>query len=102
MEMRDLLVMVSAAKTVHETREFLAASYDGLQLHGGNNVKQIADAFGSRLFGKNNGRIPELYTVIAGVPVYALLVHTVKDKTPPPSECFKLHLCTNDPTGELI
>lgn len=102
MEMKDLLITVSAAKTVHDAREFLSVSYYGLQLYGGSNVKQVADDFGSRLFGKNNGRIPELHTVIAGVPVYALLVHPVKDKTPPPAECYKLHLCTNDPTGELV
>lgn len=102
MEMKDLLVMVSAAKIVHDAREFLVASYDGLQLHGGSNVKQVADAFGSRLFGKNNGRIPELHTVVAGIPVYALLVHIIKDNTPPPAECYKLHLCTEDPTGDPV
>lgn len=102
MEMKGLLVMVSAAKIVHDSREFLLASYDGLQLHGGSNVKQVADAFGSRIFGKNCCRIPELHTVVAGVPVYALLVHPVKDTTPPPEECFRIHLCTPDPDGQPI
>lgn len=102
MEMKDLLIMVSAAKIAHDTRELLSASYYGVQLHGGSNVKQVSDAFGSRLFGKNSGRIPELHTVIAGVPVYALLVHTVKDKTPPPKEFYRIHLCTPDGEGRPI
>ena len=102
MEMKDFLIMASAAKVLKDSREFLAASYDGLQLHGGINVKKVSDVFGSHLLGKNNGRIPVLYTNVAGVPVYALLIHPIKEHTPPPAECYKLHLCTNDPTGELI
>lgn len=102
MLIRDFLVMLAAAHVAKEDSGILSATHDGVQLFKGWRVRMISEYYGTSMYGKNSGKIPVLYTVVSEVPVFSLLVHTVKDKTPPPSECFKLHLCTNDPTGELI
>lgn len=102
MLIKDLLVMLAAAHVAKEDNGILSATHEGVQLFKGWRVRMVSECCGTRMYGKNSGKIPVLYTVVSEVPVFALLLHPVKDSTTPPAECYKLHLCTNDPTGELI
>lgn len=102
MLIRDFLVMLAAAHVAKEDNGILSATHDGVQLFKGWRVRMISECYRTRMYGKNSGKIPVLYTVVSEVPVFALLLRPVKDNTPPPEECYKLHLCTEDPTGELI
>ena len=102
MGMKDLLLLAAASKVLSESRAALCVASYGIQLCGAQPVVDAARLCGGKLYGGNNRKLPKLSTSVLGVPVFSLLISTVKDTTPPPKECFRIHLCTPDPDGQPI
>lgn len=102
MGMKDLLLLAAASKALADSRGALCVASYGVQMVGAQPVVDAARLCGGKLYGSNNRKLPKLSTSVLGVPVFSLLVSTVKDMTPPPEECFRIHLCTPDPDGQPI
>lgn len=102
MGMKDLLLLAATSKVLSESRAALCVASYGIQLCGAQPVVDAARLCGAKLYGGNNRKLPKLSTSVLGVPVFSLLISPVKDTTPPPKECFRIHLCTSDPDGQPI
>lgn len=94
----NIAPLIYAAKRIERNRRFVSVDFSGaLVTYAGD----VLDTFVRRYCNTRNG-YTKIYGVWEGVKVMAFLEEKKVTSAAPPSECYRIHLCTPDLEGEAI